>query len=713
MWSRGWTSLHPIQEQAAAPILEGQRDVILAAPTAAGKTEAAFLPIVSHLARAGGLCVCVSPLKALINDQFRRLEGLGESADVRVTRWHGDVSRANKKRFLESPVGVLLITPESLEAQLVRRGPVVAGVVAGISHLVVDEFHAFIGSDRGKQLQSLMHRVDLLSGRRVPRIALSATLGDMSIAARYLRPTDAESVVVVQDESARQTIQLMLRGYVIKDPNNGLKPTHHNKSEAADRVAREIASRLFRTMRGSDNLIFANSRENVERYADLLRLSCEEARVPVEFFPHHGSLAKDLRQHAEAELKSDARPASVVATSTLEMGIDVGTVESIAQIGVPPSVASLRQRVGRSGRKGGSAVLRFHVPEAELDSGSRAPDRLRAQTVQSIAMVQLMLAGWVEPPDGESLNLSTLVQQLLSHVAQRGAVNAGEAWRLLCASGLFILQDQKVFARLLRRLGALGLLTQTSDGLLTLGEAGERLVDHYTFYAAFSTPRELQVIHAGKVLGTLPVRQAIVEGSAVIFGGRRWVVLKVDRETHAITVSPSKGARPPTFFGSGPMVHEVVRRRMREVYLSPDVPRFVDARATELLTEGRTFFREAQLSRELVIRDDSSSTWLTWAGDKAVNTLCVLLGQRGIEAFHGGVCIDVDVSPDQLLRVVQDLLMSAPPSPVALARPIRFKEIGKYDRFLTSELLCENFAAARFDIPGAWRELRALATMYG
>ena len=702
MWSKGWKTLRPIQEQAAAPILAGDRDVILAAPTAAGKTEAAFLPIVSRLAREGGLCVCVSPLKALINDQYRRLKSLGEAADVGVWRWHGDVGLAHKKRFLKTTTGVLLITPESLEAQLVRRGPLIAGMRHGLTHIVVDEFHAFIGSDRGKQLQSLMRRVDVFCGRRVPRVALSATLGDLQIAASYLRPTKSDSVVVIEDKSAGQSIQLMLRGYVIREPLGKLEK--HEKDAA---VAREIADHLFATLRGTDNLIFANNRENVERFADLLRVRCENENLPIEFFPHHGNLAKDIRRHAEAQLKSETRPASVVATTTLEMGIDVGTVESIAQLGVPPSVASLRQRVGRSGRTGGTSVLRFYLPELERDENSRPPDRLRARTVQSIAMIELMLEGWVEPPNGRSQNLSTLIHQLLSLVAQHGAVSASDAFQILREP--FAAVPPPAFARLLRRLGAEGLLTQTSDGLLTLGETGERLVDHYTFYAAFTTPRELQVIHQGNVLGTLPVRKALAKGGAVIFGGKRWVILKVDEDARAIIVEPSKGALPPTFFGSGPTVHKVIRQRMRALYLSSAVPRFADATAVTLLSEGRGFFRDARLAERSLLQRKRSWVWFPWTGDRAMNALCALLMTKSIEALHDGLSVEVRASRSQLMRAVRDLLAAPPPSAMELARPIGFKDIGKYDSFLTPELLSGSYASTYLDVVGAFDALRALA----
>jgi len=188
VYDSGWTELRDAQERAIPPILKGEQDIIIAASTASGKTEAAFLPILTRmLANPGSLVIAVFPLVALINDQWGRLEQLCERLEVPVTPWHGDISSGPKKRFLKSPEGCLLITPESLEALLMGRGHALAGIFSKLLCVVVDELHSFIGAERGRQLQSLLHRIERALGRRVQRIGLSATLGDMALAERYLR----------------------------------------------------------------------------------------------------------------------------------------------------------------------------------------------------------------------------------------------------------------------------------------------------------------------------------------------------------------------------------------------------------------------------------------------------------------------------------------------------------------------------------------------
>src|SRR5580658_4598130 len=197
IWTAGWTELRDAQELAIPLLLDATQDVIISANTASGKTEAAFFPILTRLAQTPcvpALAIYISPLKALINDQWRRLDALTELLEMQVTPWHGDINPQRKSRFMKNPAGCLLITPESLEALLARQGHSVRGLFAGLRYVVVDELHAFMGTERGKQLQSLLNRVEKAIGRTVCRVGLSATLGDKQGAARFLRPDGARPV---------------------------------------------------------------------------------------------------------------------------------------------------------------------------------------------------------------------------------------------------------------------------------------------------------------------------------------------------------------------------------------------------------------------------------------------------------------------------------------------------------------------------------------
>ncbi|MDQ3856135.1 MAG: DEAD/DEAH box helicase, partial [Chloroflexota bacterium] len=477
VWEQNWTELRDAQEAAAEPILSGHTDVIIAAATASGKTEAAFLPICSRLAweaedgAAGFRVLYLSPLKALINDQYARLEALCEWLDIPVHRWHGDVAGSRKARALRDPRGVLLITPESLEALFVNQGPRVPAVLAPLSYIVIDELHSYIGTERGAQLQSLLRRVDLALRREPPRIGLSATLGDMSAAAWFLRPASPSQVRLIESADDGQELRLQIRGYIATPPRLSQReaeaaekagvPVHVEDVTTGDKLA--MSEHLFTTLRGTDNLVFANSRNYVELFADLLTRLSAQHHVPNEFWAHHGSLSKDLREHVEERLRERARPVNVVCTSTLEMGLDIGTMTSIAQIGPPPGVATLRQRLGRSGRRGGPAVLRVYVGEEELDERTPPTAALRPELVRSVATVQLLLDRWYEPPVPGDLHLSTLVQQVLSTIAQHGGVRPEEAYRALCGPGPFAGVTPTLFAVLLRAMAAHDLISQASD----------------------------------------------------------------------------------------------------------------------------------------------------------------------------------------------------------------------------------------------------------
>jgi ATP-dependent helicase Lhr and Lhr-like helicase len=434
IYDQGWQNLRDAQEAAIPLLLDGTADVIIAAATAAGKTEAAFLPICSRLAESaptgpGVQVLYVAPLKALINDQYERLSGLCERLDIPVHRWHGDVPGSRKSAVLKKPGGILLITPESLEALFVVRGPSLATILAGLQYIVVDELHAFLGTERGAQLRSLMHRIELSLRRRVPRVGLSATLGDMSLAADALRPGEADGVRCIESAQKGQELAVQVRGYLDCPPPPG-------RDYDDETPLHQIAADLYQVLRGHDNLVFPNSRGTVELLAARLRDLCETAGVPNEFLPHHGNLSRELREDAEAALKDRSRPATAIATTTLEMGIDIGSVHSVAQVGAPPSVAALRQRLGRSGRRPGEpAILRMYVTEPAVDPRTPLPDQLRAELVQGIAMLSLLLQGWCEPPDQDALHLSTLIQQVLSAIAQHGGVSAHAAYRALCGPG--------------------------------------------------------------------------------------------------------------------------------------------------------------------------------------------------------------------------------------------------------------------------------------
>jgi ATP-dependent Lhr-like helicase len=712
IWQLGWTELRDVQEQAIPAILN-DGDVIIAAATASGKTEAAFFPILTKLLSMEGqnTVVYVSPLKALINDQWGRLELLCEELDIPVTPWHGDISSSKKKRFLDKPNGCVLITPESFEALLMIHGHEIAGVFSNLRYCVVDEVHAFMGTERGKQLQSLLHRLETVIRRSVPRIGLSATIGDMKMAAGFLRPDNPDEVAIICSPSGGQELKVLVSGYRVEESKNLMSRTDDREDEDRFSHAQEwVAKKLFAALRGANHLVFPNTRAAVEIYSDKLRKMCEDMGLPNEFWPHHGNLSKEIREDTERALKKKEHPATAICTNTLELGIDIGSVKSIAQVGPPPSVASLRQRVGRSGRKKGeAAILRAYCIEDSLDERSRISDLLREQLVQTTAIIRLLAGGWCEPIGGGGLHLSTLVQQLLSTISQYGGLTASNAWRILCETGPFSNLSKVEFSAFLRGLGQQEVLSQDHTGLLLLGALGEKIVNHYTFFAAFQSDEEYRIIYQGKPLGTLPVSRAIVLGTYLIFAGRRWRVEEVDERQKTIVVLPDKGGKAPAFSGVGSKLHNRIREEMREVLRASEPIPFLDKVAVELLQEARVQYHQLDLDNSSFVKMGKDILLFTWKGDDVQDTISLMLTARGLAATNEGLFISVQAdSMEQVYDHLLDIREGSILSEVNLAEFVKNKQQGKWDWLLLEELLNRNYSSLNIDVPGAEQAIQAL-----
>ncbi|OZB17250.1 MAG: ATP-dependent helicase [Hyphomonas sp. 34-62-18] len=698
-WIRGqgWRELRAIQVDAIQAITGSTADLIIAASTAGGKTEAAFLPLISQVlddpASATGFdLLYIGPLKALITDQAGRLEGICGEAELPVVPWHGDISAQVKTRAAKAPRGILLITPESLEALFIRRGLEIPRLFGATRAVVIDELHTVLDSERGVQMRSLLTRLELALGRSVRRIGLSATLGDMALARGYLRPEHPDRVALLEAKGGDAELQLQVRGYISGDDD-----------QRAPSATQEIAANLFRNLRGSDNLVFAGSRQSVEIYADRLRAICEEERLPQEFYPHHASLSRDHRAFVEERLKDPGKPTTAVCTSTLELGIDIGDVTCVAQIGAPFSVAALRQRLGRSGRREGQpAVLRQYCVESRLTPQSDYVDRLRLGLVRSIAMIELLLEGWCEPPRPEALHLSTLVHQILSVIAQRGGASAERLYRTLCQAGPFKQVTQPILLDVLRALGdpERELIEQHSDGLLHLGRMGERLVEHYSFYAVFQTPEEYRLICAGKELGTLPMLNVLAPKMMIIFSGRRWIVEDVDDRDKVIVVSPGKGGVPPKFGGDPGDIHDRVIERMFEVLEGEHLPAYLDTAARDLLLEARDQYVQFGFSdTSIIMLSDLTAAIATRAGTVKTTTLALALRAEGyeVETHDGFLTV---TSKDRIGELYDRLKHIADGDHEPLFGAQTNLVFEKFHPFLTRDLLTVDALTSKLDVSG-------------
>lgn len=717
LWDLKWPELRPLQRDAIHAVLERPGHVVLSAATAAGKTEAAFLPVLSAIAdeaEGGGVrAIYVGPLKALINDQFARVEDLCRHLDVPVHRWHGDVGAGDKSRLVEFPGGVLLITPESLESLFVNRSRHLTKLFAGLRFVVIDEMHAFLGNERGRHLRSLLYRLAAFTEKPLRIIGLSATLGDITIARRYVNQDAPDSVTWLEGKAAETELKLKVHAYetakqaeIIADASANTGDFEH----ADNRHVRDMAADILSHCRGHANLIFANSRNDVEQVGEHCATLAREQALPDEILVHHGSLSADHRHDTERQMKhaSDTgRAATAFCTSTLEMGIDIGNVRLVGQIGPPGSVASLKQRIGRSGRRAGSSrMLRVYLECEAVDDKSSLFSRLHLGLVQTIAVIELLREGWVEPAEASSFDLSTLTHQIISLIAETGGRRVADVFRILCQHGVFREVDQATFVALLRQLAKADVIEQTGPGELILGLIGEKLRKDKGFYAAFPSAEPFVVLHDGRRVGT--VDGAPLVEHHLILAGRRWRVRDVDQTGKTVYVIPAHGKSRTPFAGGGGLLHPRVVARMREVLGSDQPIAYLNDAGARLLEKARVTASTARVCTDgFVPLDLKTTAVMTWAGTRTTDTLRALLLASGIEAVDVGVALVIKQPADDVRRRLGQLMASSVPDAFVLTA-LRGPPPGKYDSFLDDPLKHALLRQRWLDLPAAVDVLRRL-----
>ena len=705
IWKKGWSNLRGIQKLAIRSVLGSDKDIIISANTSGGKTEAAFFPVVSDILskvkekniKEGVVALYVSPMKALINDQYDRLEDMCRGLYIKVLPWHGDVGYFLKKKGLEGDPCIILMTPESLESFFINRGFFLKEKFFHLSYFIIDELHAFLGSERGKQLQSLMYRIEDVLGHRVRRIGLSATLGDMRSAARYLRQNEEVDILCSKDGGRELKVKVTAQEEEVPPATKGRVRREIIEKKKND-VVHDIAESIYQHLRGECNLVFINSRHYVEEYTKILQKKCQEKRVPNEFHAHHGLLSKMERERVEHLLKTSAKPISIICTSTLELGIDVGYVHSVAQVGAPFSVAGLRQRLGRSGRRPyDPAILRIFVAVRDVSDDTFLPQRLHKELFQSIAMIRLLVRGWYEPPSQENLHLSTLIQQIVSVVEQKSGVTALELYEILCKRGAFKI-TQKDFILLLKCLAHSDndILMGTSDGRILLAPKGEDIVKNYDFYAVFQTKQEFRLMQGKKSLGQYLISGPLLKGMNIYFSGKVWKILNIEKKERILSVDTTKNTSNLVYRPCHGALNTGVLREMFRLYCEKDPLPFVDEKAQEYILRGRAEFALYQLKDSWFVEADGGLIFFPWSGARVFNTLLLYFHSKGLGVAQiSDLAMIIDASYDEIL-----LALKAYPKDISLielAHDVQNKERKKYDHFLSEELLEKDYAHASLD----------------
>jgi ATP-dependent Lhr-like helicase len=715
IYSQGWTELRPIQQEACRVIFDTQDHLLIAAGTASGKTEAAFLPILTLLHETPPETVgamYIGPIKALINDQFDRLTDLLKQAEIPVWAWHGDVVQSRKRNLLKTPKGILQITPESLESLLVNKHTELQRLFGDLRFVILDEIHAFIGSERGSQILCQLCRLAKITQNQPRRVGLSATLGDYAQAEKWLQAGTKRSVITPQIKAEPRTIRLSLEqfydaGVVVRV-----------RGDRRDEVFKPHHRYLFEQSQGRKCLIFANGRTETEGVIAALREIAEARGIPDVYHVHHGSISAPLREAAEDAMRNSGAPTVTAATVTFEMGIDLGRLDRVIQLEAPGSVASFLQRLGRSGRRGSPADMRFVCVEEKLDrnayAGATLPEKMPWQLLQCIAIIQLYLEEkWIEPIATPHYPLNLLYQQTMSTLLSLGELTAAALAQRVLSLPPFRSISQEDFRQLLQHLLEIDHLQQTKEKGLIVGLTAEKIVRNFKFYAVFPDNEEYQVWHEGIEIGS--VTQSPAAGDKISLAGRTWQVEEVNRSAKLVAVKPSTGESTLSWHGSSGEIHTRVLQRMRRALLEDTVYPYLQPGAKERLAEARQLAKKEGVGdRYLFSLEDNYACILPWLGTVAYRTLerflrfhcretlkikgvtgrspyflVVNVGKANLESLY----FEIKSLGDR--RLEGETLLAEDEAP----------KFQKYDEFIPAELLRKAFTSDYLDIPGLSREV--------
>ena len=657
----GWPQLRPLQLEAVEPIMGGAH-VLLAAPTAGGKTEAAVFPILSRILTEGWdplsvLYLC--PLRALLNNLHPRVGHYADLVGRRAGLWHGDVGESDRDAIRTDPPDILLTTPESIEAMLISGKTDHSFVFRNVRAVIVDEVHAFAGDDRGWHLMAVTERIQHLAGREIQRIGLSATIGNPGEILEWMSRTgQGERVVVAPTPTTGRSGPDVTLDYVGSLDN-----------------AATVISRLHR---GEKRLVFVDSRARAEELARALR---ERA---VTTYVSHGSLGREERRAAE-EAFATSRDCVIVATSTLELGIDVGDLDRVIQIDAPATVASFLQRLGRTGRRGDE-------PSNMLFLVTREDAFLRA-----MGLLRCWADGFVEPLEPARLPLHLAVQQLLALVLQERGVGR-RTWREWLGDP-FVLGTEvgEALESLTDHLVEEDFLFE-DNGILGIGDIGRKTFGFRHFLdlmAVFREPPMLKILAGRTEIGQVPMQLLTLEapeGHRLLLAGRNWLVIHVDWRRGVAQVEPAPDGGRARWIGDGRGLSLELCQGIRRVLGGEELPQVTVSRRAasriEMLRDEFAWIGEGEES--VVVSAESEATWWwTFAGMHAnlwlAGTLGGLVDQVSPDDLKIRLALGVD--PAELEARLREL------QPEDLTLGARIAE-GAVDRLKFAEALPE-YAARR------------------
>lgn len=674
--SLGWRELRPFQEQVVPLVLRGEHALIIA-PTAGGKTEAAILPILSLMLSEDwrGLSVLyLCPIKALLNNLHLRLSRLAALVGRSCSIWHGDISSTARARIQRELPDILLTTPESIELMLISRKTDPPALFGQVRIVVVDELHAFAGDDRGWHLLSVLQRISRFAGRDMQRLGLSATVGN-----------------------AEQLLSWLISGSDV--PGHVVQPPAVAAREANVQLdfvgsLKNAAIVISRLHRGDKRLVFVDSRARAEELGGALR------QLEVKTFVTHSSLGKDQRMRAERAFASET-DCVIVATSVLELGVDVGDLDRVIQIDAPRTVASFLQRMGRTGRR------------ADTESNCLFLATNDFQLLQAAGLLRLWAQGFIEEVSPPPMPYHVFVQQLLTLVLQSSDFTGSDwpTWigKVQAFTGLRGNQADQIIAFAFRQK-----LIVEDGGCLHLGPEAERRLGRRNFAELLSvvTSEPLFQVRYGRVeVGFVhPISFAGNKDGPVILalGGRGWRVTHLDWSRKIAYVEASQEHGRSRWMGSSVPLSPALCASVRDLLQSSEQALWWSRRAIERIAGLRQELSHFCSEGSVIVRKGLSLEWWTFAGLVANQTLVYLLRPHVQSTLHADnlwIKLPSDMSVERLTEVVQSF--RAAESKLEWEFQQSAVDLLKFSDLLPDHLFRDMMMVRMTDIPRAREILRS------
>jgi|GEM_PF-231943 len=689
----GWNGFRDIQTRSFDIFAGSDDHILISAGTSSGKTEAAMFPVIASLYNnpcEGIGALYIGPLKALIDDQFARMEMLLRDSYIPVTGWHGDIPQNVKDRLMRHPEGILQITPESLQNIIADSPETLRRLFGSLRFVVIDEVHAFMDSDRGRQLQCCLQRLEVSAGCDPRRIGLSATISDLGAAAEWLSADTGRRASVVSDPMVgKRDISIQYNYIPVEGEEDDL-----DRKRGITRYYR----RLYEDVRGRDCIVFVNSRSEAEITGRSLKKVAETYGEKDLVHVHHGSISGELRKAAEKALKDPVGKAAVVATVTLELGIDIGGLDGIVQIGSPMTCSSMVQRVGRSGRRGNRQCMTIICNGDPVKWWSYV-EGVDTNLVKAVALTLLVLReNWTEPPSPAALPYGLLYHQTMEYLR----AGLGAKFPMLVSDVLSMYPFREItqedYRILIGHMVNQDQLVQMEDGTLLIGPKGERTVFNRDFCSVFKVRKEVEVMCEGKPVGSIQELPEV--GDLIQLAGGIWEVVEVKEAQLTVNVVESDGnANNPWKSGTPPLDPRVMEM-MRAVLRSDRRYPFLDEAGNDALDACRATARECGMTELFTYIDSDTIRIHPWVGTVQFDTLRrIIENMDGVDSvrYVQPYFIDVtcDMTPERLIEGVRRFVKKGDPESLVTDRDL--VRTGKYDRFVPPALQSKAYARDRLD----------------